>query len=571
MVREFERFGNSPWLIRERDPAREKRLAKTISVSELTAHLLLQRGITEREEAERFLRPQWSHLPDLKLLPELDRAVERLTQALAKKEKVLLYGDYDVDGMTATAELAVFFRELGLEPETHLPHRLKEGYGLNLDVLKEILERKKPDLIVTIDNGTNASAEIDFAKQQGVDVIVIDHHETPKERPACLALLNPKRQDSRFSEPVASAGLVYLLLLAWRAELRRRGIGPLPNLRRYLDLAALGTIADVVPLTGLNRLLVKEGLAELNATQRPGLAALISRAELRRPITVGGAAFRIAPRLNAAGRLADPRLAFELLLTQDSHAAAAFADQLEGLNRERQQIEEKVLAEAIEMVESSDRRGIAVGKVGWHLGVVGIVAARLVERYGKPAFVFSINPDQGTAKGSGRTPKGFSLYEALCEIRDTMVRFGGHHDAAGATLKAESLEIFAQRFDQAVRDRFPAGPGKPMVVDALLKLAEIGPNLMKELALLKPHGPGNPEPLFAARDVFLERSRIVGLGHLKAVACQDGAEREAIGFDWGHYLPRLKDRRPHQIAFQPEWSLWNGVDRVQLVIRNLSQ
>lgn len=552
-------------IIRPRDPAREAPLAQALSISGLTAHLLLQRGMTSAEEAKTFLYPTWDLLPDLRQIPDIDQAVKRLTQALAKKEKVLFYGDYDLDGISGTAQLVAFFRELGFETEAYLPHRLEEGYGLNLETLKRIVAQHRPDLLVTIDNGTNAFAEISFLQQQGVDVIVIDHHETPKERPPCVALLNPKRADSSFSEPVASAGLVYLLLIALRASLRNQGLGKLPNLRRYLDLACLGTIADVVPLLGLNRLLVKEGLRELAGSERPGLIALMKRAEVRVPLSVGQVSFRIAPRLNAAGRLADPRLALDLLLAPDETTAQKLADQLERLNQERQQIEAGVLQEAIEMVEreQQDRSGIVVGSEHWHLGVVGIVAAKLVERFGKPSIVLTIEHD--IAKGSARTIPGFSLYDALHTMADTMIRYGGHHAAAGMTLKKENLSIFAQKFDQAVRS-CPVLGKSPPAVDALLTLKEITPSLLQELALLGPHGPQNPEPIFSAENVRFEKCRVVGKSHLKATLIQDGVQMEAIGFNLGP-LHSMVDKRC--ITFQPGWNEWNGLASIQLMLKNI--
>ncbi len=567
---------NLSWTIRSLTPEQEiqkKDLSQKLSLRPLTAHLLLQRNLTEEKEIRRFLHGSLQDLPSPFLLPDMDRAVERLVRALQNKERILLFGDYDVDGITGTAQLKAFFREMGHQTAAYLPHRLNDGYGLTEKAVRRIL-REKPDLLVTIDNGTNSRPEIAAIKERGIDVIVIDHHETPTagNQPPAEALLNPKRSESRFGEiNIASAGLVFLLLIAFRSRCREKGIGNLPNLKRYLDLACLGTIADVVPLTGTNRLIVRHGLEELASTSRPGLKALKEISQVRMPLGVGTVSFRLAPRINAAGRLADPTLALELLLTEDPAEASRLAVRLDDLNQERQKIVEKALGEALEIVESSqkDRDGIVVASNNWHLGVVGIVAAKLTEHFGRPAVVLALSEDGKEAKGSARTVPGFSVYEALKRIEGEMTRFGGHPAAAGMTLPSQNLERFAKRFDESVREAWNESCGPRIFIDASVDLSDVNAPLVKELGLLEPHGPGNPEPIFMSSSVRLQSPRIVGHRHFKTTLSQGGARIEAIGFDWASYLETALKSDFHSVAFSPQFNEWNGAENIQLKIKSM--
>lgn len=552
-----------------------------LNLHPLVLRILLQREIVQEEEIQKFLYGTLHDLPNPFLLPDMDRAVERLILAMGKREKILFFGDYDVDGITGTAQLQSFFREMGFSTHPLLPHRIKDGYGLTEKSVRRILI-EKPDLLVTIDNGTKSKREISLLKENGIDVIVIDHHETPSEseRPPVDALLNPKEVHSSFPERnIASAGLVFLLLMALRARCRERGISPLPNLKRYLDLAALGTIADIVPLTGTNRLLVKYGLEEIGQTSRIGLKALAESASVRRPVNVGSVSFRLAPRINAAGRLADPKLALDLLMAEESPVASVLASKLESLNRERQQIEETVLSEAIKMVErdQKDRKGIVVAGPGWHLGVVGIVAAKLTECFSRPAIVLALSEDGKEAKGSARTVPGFSVYRALKRIEEEMECFGGHDAAAGMTVRAENLERFAKEFDQSVQEEWDPSYSPQPRIDAVIPLSDITIPLVKDLTLLEPHGPGNPEPVFMSSSVQLNSCRIVGSkggkggkGHLKATLCQGGSRIEAIGFNLGPYLESSSKNSLHNVRFFPQFNYWNGEENIQVKIKSIN-
>ncbi len=553
-------------------------MEETKKLHPLLVQLLLRRGFSSPEEVEQFLYGNLSHLPDPWKLPDMSLAVDRLIHAFRKKEKVVLFGDYDVDGMTGTAQLAAFFQDLGHPVEPCLPHRLTEGYGLTAASVQKILSLK-PDLVVTIDNGTTALKEIQSLKDHGADVIVVDHHETPHQRPSVVALVNPKSPGSSFPErDIASAGLIFLLLMAMRARLREEGVSDLPNLKRYLDLCCLGTIADVVPLIGTNRLLVKYGLKELETTQRPGLKALMKLASVNTPLTASTAAFRLIPRLNAAGRLASPTLSLNLLLSKDDQESFVLANQLEDLNRERQKLEEKATHEAIQMVKENQNefKGLVVASPHWHLGIVGIVASRLVDYFNRPSIVLSTDLQKNLAKGSARTVQGISVHKVLKTLSEELLSFGGHDAACGLSLALDALPSFAHKFSEAVNQIYPDYPPlslAPFPIDATLELHQINSELIEMLNLLQPFGSGNPEPTFMSSPVRLNAPRVVGEKHLKMVVTQDKNHLEAIAFNWLRTKstfspPVISD--DYEVSFFPELNCWNGLESIQLRVKNLS-
>lgn len=566
----------STWLLRSLTAEQEglkHGLVHTLKLNPIIANLLLQRNLSEEREIRRFLNGTLSDIPNPFLLPDMDQAVDRLITAISRREKILFFGDYDVDGITGTAQFQAFFRDLEFPAQPLLPHRMHEGYGLNEKSVQKIIAQS-PNLLVTIDNGTTSQKEIAFLREKGIEVIVIDHHETPSEKshPPSLALINPKSPHSKLGDRnIASAGLVFLTLMALRSRLRERGVTLLPNLKRYLDLAALGTIADIVPLTGTNRLLVKFGLEELGMTSRPGIRALMNVSAVQPPLSTYSVSFRLAPRINAAGRLDDPRLALDLLLSQNIEEAQAMALRLNDLNQERQRIEESALNEAIELIEKHqmDRKGIAVASPNWHLGIVGIVASRLTERFHRPAVVLSVSPDGKEAKGSARTISGLSIYQVLKNIADEMTRFGGHDAAAGMSVAGDRVEIFAEKFDQAVRAVWKGDPTSILHIDAKLGLQEINEKFLEDLQKMAPHGPGNPQPVFFAPEVNLKGCRIVGERHLKMNLLQNRHQVQAIGFDWGHYLETALKSEFHHVAFSPEFNDWNGQVSIQLKIKSI--
>jgi single-stranded-DNA-specific exonuclease len=535
----------------------------------LVAQLLWGRDVANGDSAVGFLRPTLARgLRPPGLLRDMDRAVARLADALAAGERVAVWGDYDVDGMTGAAQLVLFLRELGAEPLLHVAQR-RDGYGIRPEPLRRLCAAGAR-VLVTADCGTADAAALGLAADLGLDVIVCDHHHAPAARPPALALLNPIQRGCEFPfKGLSGAGVVFYLLMGLRAELRARGHPSLPDLRPYLDLVALGTVADVVPLREENRVLVHHGLRALGRTTRPGLRALQEAALVDVP-SVRAISFRLAPRLNAGGRLADAQQAVEMLTTADPDRARSLVATLELLNAERRAIEDGMVAEAIAQVEGRpDHREactLVVAQDGWHAGVVGIVAARLAERFHRPAVVLALEGDVG--RGSGRSVRDVHLLEALEPCRPFLDAFGGHRQAIGLTIRRDRIADLRRAFEASVRRRTrPADLEPRLEIDALVSLGAATPALATALAALEPHGPGNPEPRLLARGVDVEGVRLVGdpdRPHLKLRLRQDGRTLPAIGFGLGRLPVRAGDQL--DMVFTPRLVRWQGAERLELEI-----
>lgn len=535
----------------------------------LLAQLLWNRGVEDPARVGAFLNPTLAQgLRSPMLLTDMDRATRRLADALAADETIAVYGDYDVDGISGAAQLVGCLRELGARPLLHVAHRQREGYGLNAGALRRLHEAGAR-VVITADCGTANVAELTLAADLGMDVIVCDHHHAPTTRPPAWAVLNPMRADCDFPfKGLSGAGVVFYLLMGLRMELRARGRTPLPDLRRYLDLVALGTVADVVPLVDENRVLVAHGLRELDAERRPGLQALKAAALVERA-SVRGIGFRLGPRLNASGRLADAAIAVELLTTDDAERGRTIAAELEVLNAERRAIEDRMVQEAMALAAGARGPAVVVAGEGWHPGVVGIVAARLVDRFQKPALAIALDGDVG--RGSGRSIRGVHLHAALSECGELLDGFGGHRQAVGFTVRRERVGLLGARLSASIERATTAGDREPVLeIDACIALAEITPRRAEALALLEPYGPGNPEPTLLARDVRVESARVVGdptRPHLKLRLRQDGWTVPAIAFGLGHLPVRPGDRL--DVVFTPRLSHWQGVQRLEIEVRDL--
>ncbi len=535
----------------------------------LLAQLLWNRGVDDPARVGPFLHPTLAQgLRSPLLLTDMDRATRRLADALAAGETIAVYGDYDVDGISGAAQLVAFLRELGATPLLHVAHRQREGYGLNAGALRA-LHDAGARVVITADCGTANVAELTLAADLGMDVIVCDHHHAPTTRPPAWAVLNPMRADCDFPfKGLSGAGVVFYLLMGLRMELRARGYTQLPDLRRYLDLVALGTVADVVPLTDENRVLVAHGLRELDAERRPGLQALKASALMERA-SVRAIGFRLGPRLNASGRLADAAIAVELLTTADAERGRSIAAELEVLNAERRAIEEQMVRDAMRLAGDAPGPAVVVAGEGWHPGVVGIVAARLVDRFHKPALAIALDGDLG--RGSGRSIRGVHLHAALTECRELFEAFGGHRQAVGFTVRSERIGLLRARLCASIaRATTPADLEPVLEIDACIPLAEVTPRRAEAIALLEPYGPGNPEPTLLARDVRVESVRVVGdptRPHLKLRLRQDGWTVPAIAFGLGHLPVRPGDRL--DVVFTPRLSQWQGVERLEIEIRDL--
>ncbi|HYQ80955.1 MAG TPA: single-stranded-DNA-specific exonuclease RecJ [Anaeromyxobacteraceae bacterium] len=560
------------WVEAAWDEAAAEGLARALGLHPLAARVLTARGLGEPERAERFLRAGLTDLPDPFLMKGMAAAVERVVRAVEGGERIACYGDYDVDGVTSTALLAGFLRAAGAEVVTYTPHRLVEGYGLNQRAV-ETLAGRGVRLLITLDCGITSVAEVQAAARLGVDVVVVDHHTVPVELPAAAAILNPHQPGCDYpSKHLAAVGVAFALCMALRRRLRERGrFGerrPEPNLRQALDLVALGTVADVVPLTEANRVLVRYGLVELSRSSRPGVRALKAVAGLAEGalVSAGQVGFRLAPRLNAAGRLDDAGRGVRLLLEADPAAAAALAEELDGENRARQEIErrmlEEALADALEPVRRG-ARGLVLSREGWHPGVVGIVAARVAERFHRPAVLVGV--DGGVGKGSGRSIEGFHLYEALSACRHHLSRFGGHRHAAGVTVEPSALPAFREAFERHAAERLRDEDLQPRCrIEGWAEPARLDARAAADLEKLAPFGAGHPEPLFAVR-ATPERCRVVGAGgaHLKMSL----GPLDAIGFGLGERLGLCGGAV--EAAVTLGWDEWDGARRLQLRVRDL--
>ncbi len=558
------------------DPGQEaiRALEQTLSgvvadagAKRVLAQVLAARGVAA-EQAELFLKaPLACLLRPPALMCDLDRAAERLADAVTKGERVVVYGDYDVDGIAGTAELVLFLRALGVEAVTHIPDRIEDGYGLNERVLRA-LASNAPAVLVTVDCGSTAHEEVALASRLGFDVIICDHHQLGEGRPPAYAFLNPHQEGCKFPfKGLSAAGVVFYLLAGLRRVFRERGIDNLPDLRRQLDLVAMAAIGDVVPLVEENRALVRYGLAQIRKRTNRGIAALldVSRVET---VDSEAVAFQLAPRINAAGRIGDPRLSLELLTTDSLERARDLALMLERDNQRRRTIETQMVGEAIAACEELPgwpaRRSIVVWSEQWHPGVGGIVAARLAEKYGLPAIVVSV--ENGIGRGSGRSVDGIALDQALRYCGGLCEKAGGHGGAVGLTIRAERLDEFAQAFEESIKRLAPKeGQG-----DALLAEAEVRAELLKwatveALSLLEPCGEGNPPPLLLTRGLRVIERRVVGERHLllrllaKGVK---GATFEAIGFRMNSVTTRAGDLI--DCLYRPRIDRWRGSSRVRM-------
>ncbi|MDB4502083.1 single-stranded-DNA-specific exonuclease RecJ [Akkermansiaceae bacterium] len=550
------------WVIREAPKGWENLVPE--GMPQILGRLLSQRGI-QHEEVERFLRPRLAELTDPFEIPEVDLAVDRILRAVDQKERVCIYGDYDVDGVSSIAVLRTTLEAYGLKPYSFIPRRSSEGYGLSKGGLERCLtECGKPDLMISVDCGTVSNDAIAMLKSKGVETVVVDHHEMgPDGRPDCVALVNPKAaRDPR--EYLCAAGVVFKLAHALLKQRPLEGF----DLKSVLDLVAVATISDIVPLVDENRLLVRHGLRKLENSVRPGLRALIKLTGTEGRLSSADIGFRIGPRLNAAGRMDQPEQALATLMTGCSNEALDLADELENFNRNRQKLEQAIFAEAMAMLkESTNDPVIVVGSRAWHAGVVGIVASRLMRMYHKPVFVISID-ENGIGKGSGRSISGISLVEAIGSCREHLIAGGGHHMAAGLSIHEDSIDAFRESFVKFVNETCGEKDLAAKVhVDAEVELAELSLDFLASYELLQPFGSSNPQPIFLARNVWLtEPPRRLKNNHLRLFLRQRYDERDAIFFGGG--ANELPDP-PWDIAFTVDRNVFRGRVSVQISIQNV--
>jgi len=562
------------WKVLVPDPSQVEKLCRDAGVSQLLAWLLVNRNVNTPEEVQKFLNPRIEEMTDGVDLSIFDPAAKMLAAGLARGKKFGVHGDYDVDGITATALLVDFFRAINAPIVHFLPHRQQDGYGLSKAGIEELV-KQGVNFIIAVDCGISDLEPVARAKELGAEVLVIDHHRPPAKLPDADLIIDPHLNESAtYLQELCSAGLVFFLLLVLRRRLREQGFFknlPEPNLRRSLDLVALGTVADVAPASGINRILLCYGLKQIEQTARFGLRVLKKRAGCdEREIGYGSVAFFLAPRLNAAGRIDEPDPGFELLLEQDPKRANDLADELERRNRLRQRLEEEMMREAVAQVESAPdfrkRKSIVVAGRDWHPGVIGIVAQRLREKYFRPAFAISLSG--GSGRGSGRGMNGLDLYQALLSCQDHLIEFGGHKLACGLSLNESSLEPFRSAFEKAVnelaaKDAFEA----VMICDAELPLPRITAQVTDDISKLKPFGPGNYEPVLVAKSVLVLDCQPRKESHLWFLLREKDTTMQAMFFRAG--IEPVKAGSFIDIAYTIERSIWRNEQQTRLTLRDL--
>ncbi|HLQ66040.1 MAG TPA: single-stranded-DNA-specific exonuclease RecJ [Candidatus Limnocylindrales bacterium] len=547
-------------------------LAAQLGVSDTFARLLANRGFTSAAQVQSFLVPSTDRLLDPSSMRDMDRAVDRVLQALAANEPILVFGDYDVDGITSTSLLTATLAKMGARVSYFIPDRIRDGYGFSERGV-EVARKRRIRLVITADCGITATREVAMARDSGIDVIVTDHHEPLGELPQAAAVLNPKRKDCTYAfKELAGVGVVFKLVQGLAA--RRPDLLPPEFVFRHLDLVALGTIADVVPLVGENRVFAKIGLERLCHSDKPGIVALKEVAGLRtRRVESGHVAYILAPRINAAGRLGNAESGVRLLLSTDPREAAIIAESLEEDNANRKKIDESTLEDALQLLKSHGADlppAIVLWSDRWHPGVLGIVASRLIERFHRPTILIASDGDEG--KGSGRSIPGFDVCQALQECREYLLGFGGHSYAAGLTIKTEFLEAFREKLCAVVSARVKPEDFIPKLsIDGPMDLGHLNEELVELLDRLAPFGIGNAEPLFVADDVTLSLPpSVVSRNHLKLTIRQDGRDLDCIGFGMGHLAGAIHSNGGRlSVAFVPTINVWQNRSRLQLKLRDI--
>ena len=568
------------WVLRECDEARRDALVSALGVSPLVARVLVHRGVGTAEEARQFLRPELSSLHDPALLPDIDEAVARIRRAVADGEQILLYGDYDADGVTSLALLVLLFRLLGVEPEVYIPHRVDEGYGLHAAAV-EAAAARGVSLIVTVDCGVGAVAEVERARELGVDVVVTDHHEPGRSVPRACAMVNPKLTGCLYPyRELAGVGVAFKL--AWAlAQSYSPGTRVSEQFRTFLldamGLVALGTVADVVPLTGENRVLATYGLHALRHASSPGIVALVRQVGASdRPLVPRDVSFRLAPRLNAAGRLGAADVCVELLTCDDVDRATAIAAELEETNRKRRRIQDDILDQALERIAAiadlAARRTIVLADPGWHAGVLGVVASRIAEDFHRPALLLAL--DGELARGSARSVPGVNLFEAVEACGDVLLAYGGHSGAAGVRLARERLGEFEVRFEAEVSRQFGgAEPCARLEIEGEVALGAIGHALVRDLDDLAPFGEGNRPPVLVCSGVAVAgQPRLMGRGGQHIAFYVRGGETSlrVVGFGMsGIYDDIASGGVVCDIAFTPRINRYRGSEEVELELCDL--
>ena len=549
-----------------------KTAAGQTGVPYLIANLLLNRDI-KSDNFKAFLSKSKKSVLNPFTMLDMDKASDRIVAAIKNNESIVIYGDYDVDGITSTALLYDFLKSEGACVDYYIPDRIDEGYGINIMAVNKLV-KSGTSLLITVDCGITAIGEVEFAKLQGMDVIVTDHH-TCKERipTAAVAVVNPKRSDDEYEfDSLAGVGVAFKLAMAVSMRL---GKSATECFDRYCDLAAIGTIADVVPLVGENRIIAEKGLCALYNPVRPGVRALLEVAQiLDKKVTVSTVAFAIAPRLNAAGRLGTAKTAVELLLTDSDEKAKEIAQLLDNSNKERQSAEHSISEEAQALIDTDkdfgDKKVIVLANESWHNGVIGIVASKMMEKYYRPCILISLN--NGKGKGSGRSIENFNLFDALTACSDTLINFGGHSAAAGLEISEENIPLFEEKINKYAKEVLTESDMHPVVkIDCILGGANLNISTVKLLSSLEPYGMGNEAPVFATKDAKVISASTVGVDgkHLRMQVEKDGVRVNCIGFGMSQYLGEINQGSCVHIAYKLDINNFQGKETVQLILQDV--
>ena len=560
MIKKWESFAVDENKIQE--------ISKKYQISELLAKILLNRNIDTDDKIEKFLYPKLEDLNSPYLFKDMEKAVNRIEKALSGKEKITIYGDYDVDGITSITVLKSFLDEIDANVDYYLPNRLSEGYGLNNLALDKIKENGT-QLLITVDCGISAYNEVAYAKSLGMDVIVTDHHECPEILPVAIAVIDAKRNDDTYPfNSLAGVGVSFKLVQAVCEKLKL----PAETYLKYLDIVCLGTVADIVPLIEENRVIVKYGLETMKKTKNVGLKALIETSGYK-SIDSSAISFGLAPRMNACGRMGQAEIALKMLLTNDENEAKQIAEKLQVMNRERQEIERIIMQDAVEIIQKNhleNENVIVVGNENWHHGVIGIVASKITEAYYKPSILICFEGEDG--KGSGRSIDGFDLHEALSACGEYLLKYGGHEMAIGLTLKKDQFENFRKKIIEFSKDKLPDDLMPIIKYDAEITTKDVSKNTIESLKLLEPYGEANNLPIFMYKNVKVDSIRTLSNDkHLKLNIKDGNYIFGAIAFNMGDKKDSIHMGDKVDILSYLELNTYNGIESVQLNVKDIKK
>ena len=557
---------NKKWEIYQTNEEKVEELQEKYKLNRLLSILLTNRKITEETEIAKFLNPKRSDFYDPFGMPDMEKAVERILKAIENKEQIIIYGDYDVDGITSVTVLKSFLEERGIQVNVYIPNRLNEGYGLNKTAMEEIAKQENK-LMITVDCGITAVEEVEYAKKFGIETIITDHHEPAEELPKAIAVVDAKRKDNKYEcRNLAGVGVVFKLIQALSIKL---GLDPKEYLK-YLDIVCVGTISDIVPLTDENRVIVKLGLKLVEQTKNLGLKEILQSCGYSK-INSTTISFGVAPRINACGRMGHQEEALNLLLSKEENEVKGLTQKINEYNKTRQEIEKNIYNEAIEQIEKEGldtQNTIVVSGKGWHHGVIGIVSSKITELYFKPSILLC--EEDGECKGSGRSIPGFDLHEALMECNDTIEKFGGHAMAVGININKERIEEFKEEFEKIAKEKDVDKIIPILNLDAEIKLDDVNKEMVDSLKELEPFGEANKMPIFAFRNLKIDSIRSLSDGkHLKLSVKDNKNIINAIGFNMGALadIYRIGDRV--DIAGNLEINSFNGVDSIQINIKDI--